>query len=463
LFGSSYFYVKVDGKADLYRILLGIWWLSVGTSSQFRYFGKAVSPGTLLCFGPHAIGSRRRPQAANSPIRPATRDQDAFQAEKLSMSSVAGFYRPTDAARNLALKLGRYREASTPRSVFELSVTLIPFVLVWASMLVALHLGQFWLYALLLLPAAGLLVRLFMIEHDCGHGSFSPNRTINAWVGRAIGILTLTPYDYWRRGHAIHHASSGNLDRRGIGDVDVLTVREYLALTRWQQVRYRFYRHPAVMFGLGPFYVFMLAHRVPLGLMRKGWMPWVSTMATNAAILTAASLMIWAVGIGPFLLIHLPTVLLGATAGVWLFYVQHQFEGTVWDEADGWDAHEAALHGSSHYDLPLILRWFTANIGVHHVHHLASRIPYYRLPEVLRDHPELRNVGRITLLQSFACVWLVLWDEEKRRLVSFRELRVPARPDAGACGGHSQNFSQDDLSLPPAGEPRPAPVDAPST
>ena len=332
-----------------------------------------------------------------------------------------------------ALKLSRYREPSTPRSVFELAITFVPFVLVWASMSVALSLGQFWLYALLLLPAAGLLVRLFMIEHDCGHGAFFRNRTGNAWIGRAIGILTLTPYDYWRASHAIHHASTGNLDRRGIGDVDTLTVREYLALSRWNRIRYRIYRHPAVMFGLGPFYVFMMQHRLPLGLMRKGWMPWVSTMATNAAILAAASLMIWAVGIGPFLLIHLPTVLLGATAGVWLFYVQHQFEGTLWDEASVWNLHEAALHGSSHYDLPVVLRWFTANIGVHHVHHLASRIPYYRLPEVLRDHPELRDIGRITLLQSLGCARLVLWDEEKRRLVSFREMRAHMQSRSWFC------------------------------
>jgi omega-6 fatty acid desaturase (delta-12 desaturase) len=217
------------------------------------------------------------------------------------------------------------------------------------------------------------------------------------------------------------------------------------------------------MFGLGPFYVFMLQHRLPLGLMRKGWMPWISTMATNAAILAAASLMIWAVGIGPFLLIHLPTVLLGATAGVWLFYVQHQFDGTRWDGDGVWNLHEAALRGSSHYDLPAVLRWFTANIGVHHVHHLASRIPYYRLPEVLRDHPELRDIGRVTLLQSLGCARLALWDEDKRRLVSFREMRASVQPGEGACGGHPQNFSPDDLSLPSARAPRAAPVDASAT
>lgn len=377
------------------------------------------------------------------------------------MSPAAGYYNSAEYARGWALKLSLYREPSTPRSVFELAITFVPFVLVWASMLVAVSLGQFWLYALLLPLAAGLLVRLFMIEHDCGHGSFFPNRTGNALIGRAISILTLTPYDYWRAGHAIHHASTGNLDRRGIGDVDTLTVREYRVLSRWNRIRYRIYRHPAVMFGLGPFYVFMVQHRLPVGFMRKGLMPWVSTMATNAAILAAASLMIWAIGIGPFLLIHLPTVLLGATAGVWLFYVQHQFEGTQWDEAGGWNLHEAALRGSSHYDLPVVLRWFTANIGIHHVHHLASRIPYYRLPEVLRDHPELRDIGRITLLQSLGCARLALWDEDKRRLVSFREMRAQVRPDLGACGGHPQNFSQDDLSLSAASEPRAAPVDAP--
>ena len=303
---------------------------------------------------------------------------------------------------------------------------MVPFVLAWAAMLVALSFGLFWLYALLVLPAAGLLVRLFMIEHDCGHGAFLSSRRGNDWIGRVIGVLTMTPYDHWRRSHAIHHASSGNLDRRGIGDVDTLTVREYRARSRWGRLRYRLYRHPAVMFGVGPFYLFLLKHRLPFGFMRRGWMPWVSTMATNAGIAVAAGLAIWAAGIWPFVLVHLPIVVLAATAGVWLFYVQHQFEETRWARAGDWNVHDAALNGGSHYDLPAVLRWFTANIGVHHVHHLSSRIPYYRLPEVLRDHPELREVGRLTLLQSFRCVRLVLWDERSKRLVSFRDARALA-------------------------------------
>jgi omega-6 fatty acid desaturase (delta-12 desaturase) len=276
---------------------------------------------------------------------------------------------------------------------------------------------------LLALPAAGLLLRLFVLQHDCGHGSFFRTRAVNDWVGRIIGTVTLTPYDAWRRSHNAHHASSGNLDERGFGDIDTLTVREYLALPRWRRLRYRAYRHPLVMFGFGPAYLFLVRHRLPVGLMRKGWEPWISTMATNAATAALIVAMIWLVGAGPFLLVQLPIVLLAASMGVWLFYVQHQFEDTVWAEDPAWNLHEAALHGSSHYDLPPVLRWFTANIGVHHVHHLCSRIPFYRLPEVLRDHPELGETSRLTIMESLNSVRLVLWDEERQQLISFRDLQ----------------------------------------
>ena len=208
-----------------------------------------------------------------------------------------------------------------------------------------------------------------------------------------------------------------------IGDIDTLTVCEYLALSRWGRLRYRLYRHPIVMFGIGPAFLFILQHRLPVGLMRRGWQPWLSTMATNAAIAAVIGTLIWFIGIGSFLLVHLPIMLLAASIGVWLFYVQHQFEQTSWDRHEDWTLQAAALHGSSHYDLPGFLRWLTANIGLHHVHHLNSRIPFYRLPRVLRDYPELRDVGRLTLTQSLRCVPLVLWDERRRRLVSFREIQ----------------------------------------
>jgi omega-6 fatty acid desaturase (delta-12 desaturase) len=333
---------------------------------------------------------------------------------------------PTAAAaefRNLIRALARYREPNPWRSIVEILITVVPLVLLWLLMWWTLHIG-YGLYLLLAVPAAGFLVRLFMIQHDCGHGAFFQQRLANDWVGRAIGVLTLTPYDFWRRTHAAHHATSGNLERRGMGDIDTLTVSEYLALSRLRRLRYRLYRHPLVMFGLGPAYLFFLQHRLPIGLMRGGWQPWLSTMATNLGILLVAGVTIWAVGIGAFLLVHLPIMLIGASLGVWLFYVQHQFEDTFWSHDKTWNIHEAALRGSSHYDLPVILRWFTANIGVHHIHHLCSRIPFYRLPLALRHHPDLGKVGRLTLGQSVSCVRLVLWDEAARRLISFRELRA---------------------------------------
>jgi omega-6 fatty acid desaturase (delta-12 desaturase) len=328
----------------------------------------------------------------------------------------------TTSARDWASILSGYREPDPGRSVFELAVTAGGFLLVWILMWATLGFG-YWLTLIFAVPAAGFLVRLFMIQHDCGHGTLFRNRSTNDWIGRVIGTLTLTPYDFWRHSHNIHHASSGNLQQRGIGDIDTLTVREYLALPRWQRLRYRLYRHPLVMFGLGPPYLFLVQHRLPVGMMRKGWRPWVSTMATNAAIAVLGVIAMWLVGVGPFLLVHLPITLLAASIGVWLFYVQHQFEETTWASASDWRLHDAALLGSSHYDLPGVLRRFTANIGVHHVHHLCSRIPCYRLPQVLRDHPQLAKIGRLTLRESFACVRLALWDEHRRRLISFGELR----------------------------------------
>ena len=242
-----------------------------------------------------------------------------------------------------------------------------------------------------------------------------------------MSVLTFTPYDHWRRSHAVHHASSGNLDRRGTGDITTLTVAEYLARPLWRRLAYRVYRHPLVLFAVGPAYLFLVQHRFPAGDAVKGWRSWLSPMATNAAMALLAVAIIWLVGIKAFVLVQLPIILLAASIGVWLFYVQHQFEDTVWADEKTWTVHEAALHGSSHYDLPAVMRWFTANIGIHHVHHLCSRIPYYRLPRVLRDHPELKNVGRIRLLDSLASVRLALWDETQRRLISFRQLRATRR------------------------------------
>ena len=325
-------------------------------------------------------------------------------------------------ARALAQYAARYREPSHARSLFELGVTAGPLVALWIAMWLSLSVG-YWLTLIIAVPAAGFLVRLFIIQHDCGHGAFFRWHAANEWVGRALGILTLTPFDVWRRAHALHHATAGNLDRRGMGDILTLTTKEYAARSRLSRLKYRIYRHPVVMFVVGPAYLFLLQHRLPLGMMRGGWRPWVSSMATNAAIVSGALATMWFVGPSAFLLVHVPIVLLAASIGVWLFYVQHQFDPAHWARDGEWNLHDAALHGSSHYDLPAVLRWFTANIGMHHIHHLCSRVPSYRLPQVLRDRPELADVSRLTLVQSIRSVRLALWDETEKRLVSFRDAR----------------------------------------
>ena len=314
--------------------------------------------------------------------------------------------------------VSRFAEPVPSRSIFELAVTIVPFILLWAATWAALSNG-YALGLLLALPAGGLLLRLFVMQHDCGHGSLFRRRATNDWVGRCLSVLTLTPYDSWRRSHAQHHATSGNLGKRGTGDVDTLTVSEYAAQSPRQRFRYRLYRHPLVFFLIGPAYTFLLRHRFPAAASTRALRGWLSTLATNAAIGVVAAALIWQMGLLQFLAVHVPIALVAATAGVWLFYVQHQFEHTVWDEDADWNFHAAALHGSSYYDLPPVLRWFTGNIGVHHVHHLSSRIPFYRLPEVLRAHPELTALGRMTLGQSLGTTRLRLWDERERRMIRF--------------------------------------------
>lgn len=330
---------------------------------------------------------------------------------------------PPASARAWAQTLSQYRNPSNGRGIFEITITILPFVALWALAAVLVTHG-YWIGLLLCLPAAMFLVRLFMIQHDCGHGAFLSHAKANNWIGRTLGVLTFTPFGFWQRCHALHHAGSGCLDHRGFGEIDTLTVDEYRARSAWARARYRAYRHPLVMFGIGPTYLFLLDHRLPFGMMRSGWQPWLSTMGTNVAIMVAAAALIWLIGFKLFLLIQLPITVIAATIGVWLFFVQHQFEQTLWEYLPEWQRQEAALHGSSHYDLPAPLRWFTGNIGVHHVHHLCSRIPYYRLQRVLRNHPELRDINRLTLRDSLRTVRLALWDQSQNRLVSFRDFHL---------------------------------------
>ena len=340
------------------------------------------------------------------------------------MTESNGSYRAhpdASAPRDWVRKLSEYREPDQFRSIFELAVSIVPFVLLWCLAWWSLSIS-YWLTLAISILNSAFLLRLFAIQHDCGHGAFFKNRTVSDWLGRMLGVLTLTPYDVWRRTHSAHHSSSGNLGKRGMGDVHTLTVAEYCALRPFHRLMYRLYRNPIILFGLGPGYLFFLTNRLPIGLMAKTKY-WVSAMGTNFAILAALTLIIFFGGLMPVLLIFLPSTLLAATAGVWLFFVQHQFEHTHWDQDEDWQLHDAALNGSSHYVLPSVLRWFSANIGIHHVHHLYSRIPFYRLPEVLRDHSELADGNRMTIRQSLASARLHLWDEKSRRLLSFSQVR----------------------------------------
>ncbi len=331
----------------------------------------------------------------------------------------------TLAAREWVKVLSDYREPNSLRSSFELAVTAGPFLLLWILAWWSLSFS-YWLTFTISMFNAAFLLRLFAIQHDCGHGAFYKNRTASDWLGRVIGVLTLTPYDVWRRSHSIHHSTSGNLGRRGMGDIHTMTVAEFRALTPLNRLIYRLYRHPVVLFGLGPGYLFFIQNRLPLGLMTKAKY-WVSAMCTNAAILVGLTLILYFGGLMPILLIFLPSTLVAATAGVWLFYVQHQFETTHWEAEEDWQLHDAALKGSSHYVLPSVLQWLSANIGIHHVHHLYSRIPFYRLPEVLRDHAVLANGNRMTIRESIRNARLHLWDEETKRLLSFSQAQARYR------------------------------------
>jgi omega-6 fatty acid desaturase (delta-12 desaturase) len=314
-----------------------------------------------------------------------------------------------------------YWGADTRRSVTQLLSTAGSLFLLWYAMLRSLDVS-YALTLLLAVPTAGFMVRLFIIQHDCGHGSFFHSRRARDWTGFAIGVLTLIPYQYWRKTHAYHHAHSGDLDFRGFGDVDTLTVREYRALTRLRRLQYRLYRHPLVLLGMGPAFQFIVKHRFPWDIPRDWKHAWRSVWLTNLALAAVVALLGVTLGWQRFLAVQLPVTILSGTIGVWLFYVQHQYEDTYWHRHGDWDFFDAALMGSSHLVLPKPLQWITGNIGIHHVHHLSSRIPNYRLEECMNANPELQQATRVTMRDAWRLMNLTLWDEERRQLVRFRDL-----------------------------------------
>jgi len=323
--------------------------------------------------------------------------------------------------RRLAAHCQAYRGSVSHLALRQLATTLIPLALLVAAMFATVR-THYWLTLLLAVPAGGLLVRVFIIQHDCGHGSFFGTRKLNDAAGRLMSVLTLSPYGLWRREHALHHATSGNLDRRGAGDIETMTVAEYQALSTFGKLRYRLYRNPVFLFGLGVPAYFVFIQRSPWMHALHARDAWKSVMGLNLALIAFCAPLIYFFGVSDVVWVVWPMVHLASAAGGWLFFVQHQFEETRWDHAGEWDFQVAALLGSSFYDLPRILNWFTGNIGLHHIHHLNSMIPNYRLQDCLNASPELKALNRLTLRESFKCARLKLWDEANRRLVGFDEL-----------------------------------------
>jgi omega-6 fatty acid desaturase (delta-12 desaturase) len=315
-----------------------------------------------------------------------------------------------------------YRVSTVRNGVTQLCTTLVPLVVLLTAMYWSLA-GSYLLTLALAIPTAGFLVRTFIIMHDCAHGCFLPSKRANEIVGFITGVLTLTAFAQWRRDHALHHASSGDLDRRGHGDIITLTVDEYLARDRWGRLKYRLYRHPFVLFGLGPLYL-ALSQRWKSSGTASGRKQIINVHLTNLAIIVVAGAMSWWIGLGAVLMIYVPAFLLAAAAGIWLFYVQHQFEATYWEEHATWEYASAAMEGSSYYKLPRALEWITGSIGLHHLHHADPRIPNYNLRRCHDENPEFQRATVITLRSSLRSASLRLWDPERRRLVGFDQIRA---------------------------------------
>ena len=324
--------------------------------------------------------------------------------------------------------VARYARSDLKRSLWEMFNTLIPYFALWYLMIYSVHIS-YWLTLLLSIPTAGFMVRTFIIFHDCGHGSFFKSQKANDALGIFTGILNFTPYYEWRHTHAIHHASASDLDRRGVGDVKTMTVKEYLAAPWYKKVSYRIFRSPFIMFTIGPLLVFSLAQRIPgsLGGKRERLSVW----WTDLALAVEITLLILLVGWKTWLMVQLPVFMLGTSIGVWLFYVQHNFDPTYWERHKKWEFVRAGFEGSSYYKLPAVLQWFTGNIGFHHIHHLSPKIPNYKLPKAYKENPAL-HVRPMTILASLSSLRMRLYDEDRGIMVGWEVLKKYQRNTVSA-------------------------------
>jgi len=312
--------------------------------------------------------------------------------------------------------VARYQRPVPWRAIWQVLNTLVPYLTLWFLMYRSLT-ASLCLALPLALLAGGFLVRIFIIFHDCAHGSFFPSPRANELLGNLMGVLCFTPFYRWRWEHSIHHASAGDLDRRGTGDVWTMTVQEYLAASRWKRFAYRLARNPFILFVVAPLVLFLVLERLPTG--KEGKRERLSVYGTNLALALMILSMSWALGWKAYLLLQLTAVMVAGSAGVWLFYVQHQFEEVYWERGGEWEYEKAALQGSSYYKLPRLLQWFSGNIGFHHIHHLSPRIPNYHLEECHRSEPIFRSVQPLTLLSSLKCFSFRLWDEQRRKMVGY--------------------------------------------
>lgn len=319
----------------------------------------------------------------------------------------------------------RFQTPSASKAGWQLINSFVPYALLWVAMVHALAVS-YWLMLPLAILAAGFLARIFIVFHDCGHASFFKSKRANHVTGMIAGLLNLTPYQHWRWQHALHHGTSGDLDRRGSGDIWTLTVQEYLESTRWRRLAYRLARNPLVLFVIAPLYVFVVHHRFAASSAPPRER--LSVRRTNLALLGVTVVMSAIVGVKAFLLIQLTVSALAGALGLWLFYVQHQFEGAYWARGHDWEYTAAALEGSSFYKLPRILQWFTGNIGFHHIHHLSPRIANYHLEQCHDADPYFRRIKPVTLFASFKSLTFRLWDERRHRFVSFRHLKTSPVP-----------------------------------
>lgn len=317
--------------------------------------------------------------------------------------------------------VAQYQTPSAAKSWWQVATTVVPYLLLWYLMTLSLAVS-YWLTLLLAIPAALFVVRIFVLQHDCGHGSFFKSQKINDRLGMLFSLFTFVPYHYWRRTHAIHHSATGDLEHRGVGDFFTMTVNEYLAASKWGRIKYRLYRNPVTMFFVAPLFVFIIGYRFDF-LRRKNWKKERQGLLwTNLALLALALGLMLLVGWREYLLIQLPITYIATGLGSWFFFVQHNFEDAYWDEKPTWDYTVAALHGSSYYKLPKVLQWFTGSIGFHHIHHLSPKIPNYLLEKCHTENPLFQEPPTLTLASSFSTLNLSLWDEEGQKLITFGQL-----------------------------------------